>query len=173
MTTNPLSRPWLLLAIGAIGLSALFAILLVVARTPLLQQLFGGADLFHTVLVLHVDFSVLIWLLAFGALIWSRAIRDFHPVIDSFAFALVIAGALLISLSPLLTPPPLPVMSNYIPILHSPAFLTGLCAFAGGMGLYALRRLLAVADKSSTSHTGWLAALARRGTATPSTLGSI
>ncbi|MEN8169366.1 MAG: hypothetical protein ABFS08_04005 [Pseudomonadota bacterium] len=152
---NPLSRPWLLLAIGAIGLSALFAILLVVARTPLLQQWFGGADLFHTVLVLHVNFSVLIWLLAFAAMLWSLAIRNFHPVIDPLAFGLVIAGALLISLSPLLTPPPQPVMSNYIPILHSPAFLTGLCAFAAGIGIYALRRITTINDR-----IGWLAALA-------------
>lgn len=158
-TLNPLSRPWLMLAVAAIGLSALFAILLVVARTPLLQQLFGAADLFHTVLVLHVNFSVLIWLLAFGALLWSLAIRRFHPVVDPFAFALVIAGALLISLSPLLTPPPQPVMSNYIPVLDSFAFLGGLSVFACGIALYALRRLL-TAGEGDVSHTGWLAALA-------------
>jgi cytochrome c oxidase subunit 1 len=157
--SNPLTRPWLLLATGAIGLSALFAVLLVVARTPLLQQLFGGADLFHTVLVLHVNFSVLIWLLAFGAVVWSLAIRRLHPLVDPLAFGLVIAGALLISLSPLLTPPPQPVMSNYIPILHSPAFLTGLCAFAAGIGLYALRRLAAPADDGSGARSGRLAAL--------------
>lgn len=156
---NPLTRPWLLLATGAIGLSALFAVLLVVARTPLLQQLFGGADLFHTVLVLHVNFSVLIWLLSFGAVSWSLSIPTLHPVVDPFAFGLVIAGALLLSLSPLITPPPQPVMSNYIPILHSPAFLTGLCSFAAGIGLYALRRLLVVAKDNAASHGGRLAAL--------------
>lgn len=153
--TNPLSRPWLLLSVGAIGLSALFAILLVVARTPLLQQLFDGADLFHTVLVLHVNFSVLIWLLAFAAMLWSLAIHNSHPVIDPLAFGMVIAGALLISLSPLLSPPPQPVMSNYIPILHSPAFLTGLCAFSAGIGLYALRRITTARER-----IGWLSALA-------------
>ncbi len=154
---NPLSRPWLLLAVGATGISAFFAVLLVVARTPLLQQSFGAADLFHTVLVLHVNFSVLIWLLAFGAMLWSLAIRRFHPVVDPFAFGLVIAGALLISLSPLLTPPPQPVMSNYIPILHSPAFLAGLCAFAAGIGIYALRRIIVV---DGNHGAGWLAAVA-------------
>lgn len=140
--TSPLSRHWLLLAIGAIGLSALFAILLVVARTPLLQQLFPAADLFHTALVLHVDFSVLVWLLAFAALLWSLAGSRAHPLLDPLALWLALAGVLLLALSPLLTPPPQPVMSNYIPILHSPAFLTGLCAFAAGIGLAALRRLL-------------------------------
>lgn len=159
-SSNPLSRPWLLLAIGAIGLSALFAILLVVARTPLLQQLFGGADLFHTVLVLHVNFSVLIWLLSFGALLWSLSINSLHPVVDPLAFALVIAGALLISFSPLLTPPPLPVMSNYIPVLHSAAFLAGLTAFAAGMALYALRRLVATNIAGDAARSGRLAALA-------------
>ena len=162
---NPLTRPWLLLATGAIALSALFAVLLVVARTPLLQQWFGGADLFHTVLVLHVNFSVLIWLLAFGVVLWSLALYRMHPLLDPLAFGLVIAGALLITLSPLLTPPPQPVMSNYIPILHSPAFLTGLCAFAAGIGLYALRRLAAPVageggeDGESGARSGWLAAL--------------
>lgn len=157
-TPNPLSRPWLLLATGSIALSALFAILLVVARTPGVQSLFGLQEAFHTVLVLHVNFSVLVWLLSFGALLWSLTLRRFHPVADPFAFGLVIAGALLLSLSPLLTPPPQPVMSNYIPILHSPAFLTGLCAFAMGIGLYAVRRLLS-ADPDDMPPSGRLSAL--------------
>lgn len=143
---NPQSRPWLLLALGAIGLSALFAILLVVARTPLLQQLFGGADLFHTVLVLHVNFSVLVWLLSFGAVLWSLNIHPMHTTYDSLSFAMVIGGAFLISFSPLLHPPPQPVMSNYIPILHSSAFLAGLCSFAVGIGMYALRRTFVPGD---------------------------
>lgn len=157
---NPLSRPWLLLAIGAIGISALFAVLLVVARTPLLQQVFGAADLFHTVLVLHVNFSVLIWLLAFGAMLWSLSIRRSHPLLDPLAFSLVIAGAMLISLSPLLTPPPQPVMSNYIPILHSPAFLAGLFAFAAGIGLYAIRRITAPGKHHDAMSADGLAAIA-------------
>ena len=151
---HPLTRPWLLLAIGAIGVSALLAILLVVARTPLLQQLFGGADLFHTVLVLHVNFSVLIWLLAFGAVLWSLELPAPHPWADTLALALVCCGVLLLGFSPLITPPPQPVMSNYIPILHSPAFLTGLCAFSAGIGLAALRRLAV-----GGARTGQLAAL--------------
>lgn len=143
---HPLTRTWLLLALGAIGLSALFATLLVVSRTPLLQQLFGTATLFHTILVLHVNFSVLVWLLAFGAALWSLTMPRLHPLLDPLAFGLVITGALLLSLSPLLTPPPQAIMSNYIPILLSPAFLTGLCAFAAGIGLYALRRLTTPGD---------------------------
>ncbi|MDH5784222.1 MAG: hypothetical protein OEZ16_01270 [Chromatiales bacterium] len=147
-TANRYSRRWLWLALTAIGLSALFAMLLVVARTPLLQQLFGGADLFHTVLVLHVNFSVLVWLLAFGALLWSLEKGGELPLLDSLAFLLAVVGAILISLSPLLTPPPQPVMSNYIPILHSPAFLSGLSIFGVGVGLYAMRRLYFSRDGS-------------------------
>jgi len=137
----PPSASWLLLAVGAIGLSALFAVLLVVSRTPFLQQLFGLESMFHTALVLHVDFSVLIWLLTGLGCLWARERTDHLPFVQRSAFGLSAAGAILLSLSPMFNSPA-PVMSNYIPVLQSPLFFTALLSFACGMTLAALRLLL-------------------------------
>ena len=55
-----LARAWLWLGMAALIGSGLFAILLVVSRTPGLQKLFPVADFFRLALVVHVDLSVLV-----------------------------------------------------------------------------------------------------------------
>ena len=134
-------RYWWLLALAAIGLSALLAILLILSRTPLLQQWFDLNALFQTALVLHVDYSVLIWLLAFAASLWALQIRQErheNSLVDSIAFGMSLSGAVLLILTPLCVSA-VPVMSNYIPVLQHPLFFTGLTAFAIGLMLAALR----------------------------------
>ncbi|MCF6253388.1 MAG: hypothetical protein L3J38_01410, partial [Thiomicrorhabdus sp.] len=72
------ARPWLLLASFALGISALLAILLVLSRAPHVQELFGLASWFHTILVLHVNFAVLVWLLSFIGFIWVGCTQRIH-----------------------------------------------------------------------------------------------
>ncbi len=169
LITAPLSqqqrssaRRWLLLAVSAMALSALLAILLVLSRTPGVQELFGLRAAFHTVLVLHVNFAVLVWLLSFGGVLWALSWRHHAPLRDALAFGLAIAGALLLLASPWLGAAA-PVMSNYIPVLDTPLFLTGLISFAGGVSLLALGVVLqAAAPKNSTLRLAafaWFAAL--------------
>lgn len=62
---------WLTLGVAALVASGLFAVLLVLSRTPHVQQIIPGTDFFHTALVAHVVLSVLIWLLAFAGMLWS------------------------------------------------------------------------------------------------------
>ena len=61
---------WLGLGLLALLASGLFSVLLVLSRTPQLQNLFPIADFFRVALVVHVDLSVLVWFLAFGG-VWS------------------------------------------------------------------------------------------------------
>lgn len=164
--TQPSLSPtgaWLLLALGAIGLSALFAVLLVLSRTPYLQQLFGLESLFHTALVLHVNFAVLIWLLSGLGCLWALEREGYLPLLQRYAVGLAAAGALLLSLSPLFNQPT-PVMSNYIPALQSPLFFAALLCFGGGMALAALRLLLPgelrAGLAAQVSATAFLSALA-------------
>ncbi|HEY0635576.1 MAG TPA: hypothetical protein VGE00_09340 [Gammaproteobacteria bacterium] len=156
------ARRWLLLAVSAMALSALLAILLVLSRTPGVQELFGLKAAFHTVLVLHVNFAVLVWLLSFGGVLWSLALKRRAPLIDGLAYGLAVAGALLLLLSPWLGEV-VPVMSNYIPVLDTPLFFTGLISFAGGVSLLAFGVVLqAAAPKTSAlrlAALAWFAAL--------------
>jgi len=130
------ARRWLLLAVMAMALSALLAILLVLSRTPGVQELFGLKAAFHTVLVLHVNFAVLLWLLSFGGALWSLSLRHHAPLRDTLAYGLALGGALLLLASPWLNGAT-PVMSNYIPVLDTPLFFAGLISFAAGVSLLA------------------------------------
>lgn len=132
---------WLYLGLVALLGAGLFSILLVSSRTPYLQQLFPVADFFRVALVVHVDFSVLVWFLAFAGVLWSvnnteRAIR-----LGWGALILASLGAAAMGIAPFLGRPQ-PVMSNYIPVLQQPAFLAGLTVFALGFALLVLRSML-------------------------------
>ena len=66
-----LAIAWLWLGIMALLGSGVFSVLLVLSRTPYLQDVFPWIDFFRTALVVHVDLSVLVWFLAFGGVLWS------------------------------------------------------------------------------------------------------
>src|SRR5476649_2258120 len=128
-----IAAAWFALALTALGLSAVFAVILVVARTPFLGQ---GATLFRTALVLHVSLAVQVWFLAMAAGIWSLAAPRASPLRWA-AFALAMIGTVAMVCAPL-AGEAAPVLSNYVPLLDSRIFLAGLCAFAVGAGLTGL-----------------------------------
>ncbi|MBI2307339.1 MAG: tetratricopeptide repeat protein [Rhodocyclales bacterium] len=149
--------PWFLLAAGALGLSALFAVALVVARTPLFG-LSGGT--FRTALVLHVDLAVVVWFLAVAAGVWGMAAGSRSAPALRAAFGMAAAGVAVMLLSPMLMSGP-PVLANYMPVLDSAVFLGGLALFAVGVVLAALAGALALPRREAPPWqvTAWLAAL--------------
>lgn len=132
---------WLWLGLIALITAGIFSILLVLARTPLLQSVFPIADFFHVALVVHVDFSVLVWFLAFAGLLWSLNNSARFLALAWSAIVLAGLGAAGMGVAPFLGPAQ-PVMSNYIPVLEHPVFLTGLTLFAVGFGVLVLRSML-------------------------------
>lgn len=132
VATRRLALAWFSLALTALGLSALFAVILVVARTPFLGQ---WAGLFRTALVLHVDLAVLVWFLAMAAAIWTLSAGVQHRAAWA-AFALAAAGtAAMVAAG--FSRQALPVLANYIPFLDHGPFMAGLGAFALGIGIAA------------------------------------
>lgn len=127
-----LAGAWFILALLALGASALLAVVLVAARTPFLGL---GGGFFRTALVLHVDMAVLVWFLAAAAGLWVLA-RGKSDAAGWGAFCLSALAVALMLFSPLLGGPP-PVLSNYAPVLDSPVFLGALAAFFGGVLLTA------------------------------------
>jgi len=69
-TPTRLARAWLFLGVMALIGSGLLAVLLVLSRTPGIQDVFPLKDLFRAALVVHVDLSVAVWFMAFAAVIW-------------------------------------------------------------------------------------------------------
>jgi hypothetical protein len=123
-TTRRLARAWFALALGALGASALLAIVLVAARTPLLGL---GGGFFRTALVLHVNFGVVVWFLAAAAGAWSLLLQRAGSA-GWGCFSLALLSVLALLLSPFIGGPP-PVLANYVPVLDSPIFLGGLAGF--------------------------------------------
>lgn len=138
-----LASGWLWLGMASLVGAGLFAILLVLARTPYFQDIFPWVDFFHTALVVHVDLSVLLWFLAFAGVLWSLNSSSGLLGIGWLALMLAAIGAAMIVLSPFVETG-VPVMSNYVPVIHSTFFMMGLIVFAVGLALLVVRSLIAL-----------------------------
>jgi len=140
-TSRQLAVGWLSLGLAALVASGLFSVLLVLSRTPAIQERIPWLDFFHTALVVHVDLSVLIWFLSFAGVLWSLAGGGRGAFWGWSALTLCALGTAIIALAPF-GGAGNPLMNNYIPVLDHPLFLTGLGLFGGGFLLLVARTLL-------------------------------
>ena len=137
-----LARAWLALGLAALAGSGLYSVLLVLARTPGINQWFPVADFFRVALVVHVDLSVLVWFAALAGMLWSLNTGERLAGWSWAALGLCGSGTGLMALGAFIRPGEA-IMANYIPVLHGPLFLAGLTVFGLGLGLLVLRSLLA------------------------------
>ncbi|MCW5593979.1 MAG: cytochrome C oxidase subunit I, partial [Burkholderiales bacterium] len=137
-----LAAGWLALGIAALVGSGIFSLLLVLARTPGLKDLFPVANFFQVALVAHVDLSVLVWFLAFAGVLWSLAGDTRALGLGKAALALCAAGTAALMVAPL-AGNAIPVLANYIPVIDNAVFLGGLLALAAGVALAIVRTFLA------------------------------
>ena len=138
-----LASAWLLLGMASLVGAGLFAFLVVLSRTPYIQDVFPWIDFFHTALVVHVDLSVLLWFLAFAGMLWSLNSSSRFLGIGWLALVLAAGGAAMVALSPFIDTGK-PLMSNYVPVIQSTFFFMGLIVFAVGISLLALRSMIAM-----------------------------
>jgi hypothetical protein len=138
LTARRAATAWLGLGLVSLVAAGFFSILLVVARTPVVQELIPLIDLFRISLVVHVTMSVLIWLLAASAAIWSLSSNTDTPHWDRFSLILAAAGTAILIVSPFAGAGN-PQMSNYLPVLQHPLFFTGLILFTAGICSHLIR----------------------------------
>jgi len=117
--------------------------LLVLSRTPFIQDHIPWIDFFHTALVVHVNLSVLIWFMSFACLFWSINNQSHYILLEKLALFLAITGTLIIVISPF-SGDGNPLINNYIPVLQQDMFLTGLVLFSSGVFIQAIRTLLLI-----------------------------
>ena len=117
---------WLKNGVFALAIAGLYSVVLVVLRTPGLGQVFSDPMVFRTALVIHVNLSVLVWLLAITSAVWS--VSKIKSGFESAYAKAGFVGMLLIALSPLF-PGSEPVMNNYVPMLENLVFIIGLSLF--------------------------------------------
>lgn len=125
-----LSQRWLLLAVTSLGLSAIAALVLVLARTPVLTS-FVAADTFPRALVVHVNFATLIWYLSMAGALWTERLTSKRSTAATIALVLATGGAFGVLVSGF-SASGTPVLANYVPYLQTPTFLGSLACFAAG-----------------------------------------
>ena len=135
------SRAWLLLGLASLVGAGVFSLLLVLARTPGIQELIPLVDFFRVALVVHVNLSVLIWMLSMAGMLWSLAAGGDRPAWDRISFILAAAGTATVVAAPFLGAAD-PLMNNYVPLLRHPVFYSGLILFTAGITSHLLRILL-------------------------------
>jgi len=138
-----LALSWLWLGVLALLASGIFSVLLVLSRIPYSQEFFPWIDFFHTALVVHVDLSVLVWFFAFGGVLWSLNSTLRFLSLGWLAVAGCALGALIMTIAPF-TGEGYPLMSNYIPVLQQPFFISGLLLFVTGIVLLLWRSMTAI-----------------------------
>ena len=140
-TARRSTSSWLILGLISLVAAGVFSVLLVLARTPVIQELIPLIDFFRIALVIHVTLSVLIWLLAMSAASWSLSTSRDTPLWDRLSFVLAASGTAIIIICPFVGAGD-PLMNNYVPILQHPMFFGGLLLFSAGIFSHLLRSLL-------------------------------
>jgi len=130
---------WLYVGVGFLLASGVYPLLLALARTTYDMP---WKDFFYTALVLHVDFTVLWWLLSMAGVFWSLNTNERAMSFGWSGLAMVVAGGVLVGISPL-TGAAHPLTNNYVPVLENRYFIKGMIVFGGGMLLLVLRSLYA------------------------------
>ncbi|WP_342269844.1 cbb3-type cytochrome c oxidase subunit I [Rickettsia endosymbiont of Orchestes rusci] len=165
LQNNSLTAAWLKLGIISLGLAGVYSVILVILRTPQLASFFQNPEIFKSALIVHVNLSVLVWLLSITASIWSyglssksslRAVKD-RAAIHNFTRLLrqnlqfflamtlniypklAFLGTILIAISPIAGQNP--VMNNYIPMLENIIFVLGLSLFGVATLLFAVNTI--------------------------------
>lgn len=142
-----IARGWFLFAIGSLVLAGLLSLLLVVGRLPFLSAVFTDPLFFKRALVVHVDLALVVWFQAGTAAFLAYALGDRMPRrVVGLAFALCGAGVGGL-LAGALMPGAQPILSNYVPVIDHPVYLTGLAAWFTGSGLFFAAALAAAAPR--------------------------
>ena len=137
-----LAAGWLALGVLALIGSGLFSVLLVLARTPHVAAWVPGVDFFRVALVVHVDLSVLVWFVSMAGMLWTLNASERWPALGWLALWATAIGSLLMAVSAFVGTP-IPVMSNYVPVLESSVFMYGLVVLGVGFALLTLRAFVA------------------------------
>ena len=130
---------WAWLAVGALAVAGVFALLLALSRTPGMEKTpFWPIDFFYKGLVIHVVFSLVIWLQGvFTFLVTVATLKLASDDVRAAPLGRIGQGAVLLAFPCLFAPAFLeatqPSLTNYIPIIRHPAYDLGLFALALGV----------------------------------------
>jgi heme/copper-type cytochrome/quinol oxidase subunit 1 len=126
-------RRWLVVAFVSLLLAGVLSLLVVVARVPPFDRLVGDPLFFKRCLVTHVDLALVVWFYAFLASLFflvpgrrpSNTVSRESAYLAGAGVVLLLAGAAV--------PQARPLLANYVPLIDSPLFTTGLAAIGAAL----------------------------------------
>ncbi len=137
--TEALIYGWLLLSVFSLVFAGIFALLVALARTPVLEDFLPlGRDHIYVALVGHVVLAVVIWFLAFEGFLWSLTStvnlgrREWSRALGWASLTLSAAGMGFVVVSAVFGLGAAE-LANYVPVLLTPVFYAGLVLFATGI----------------------------------------
>lgn len=114
---------WLRNGVLSLGIAGLYAVMIALLRTPYVNKLFNASELFKPALVIHVNLSVLAWMLCILFVVWvSGGMRFFAGFVYSACYKIAI---ILMAISPY-TQERNAFMNNYIPMFENIWFILAL-----------------------------------------------
>ncbi len=128
MNKTEIKKKWIFISLLSLALSGAYSIFIVMLRAPILTNLFPDKSIFQTCLIIHVDLSVLFWMVCFAMIHISDYLEAKYDYLVKFLQNLLIISVCMIFLSPFFGESE-PYMNNYIPILHNLLFIIALAFF--------------------------------------------
>ena len=129
-----LCKKWLILAVVSLSFAGLLSISVIFLRIPFFNNLIGGSAIFDAALIIHVNLSVLVWMLSMISLLWCMIVKSENHHIINVIWWVSLIGTCLITFS-IFFPISDSIKNNYIPILNNFVFLLGLGMF--GIAIFA------------------------------------
>ncbi len=126
-----IDRHWMALSTAALGAAAVLALVVVALKLSGAWGPAAAPDLMARALVMHVNLSALVWCLASGCAVWCAPAMGLQRAAARLGWMLALAGAAAMAFAAVASAGR-PVMSNYVPVIDSPAFMAGLACFALG-----------------------------------------
>jgi cytochrome c oxidase subunit 1 len=139
---------WAWLAVGALAVAGVFALLLALSRIPGMEKApFWPLGFFYKGLVIHVVFSLVIWLQGILAFLVSVATlklsgEDMRAAVLGRIGQCAVLVAFPCLFAPALLDATQPELANYVPFIRHPAYDFGLLALAFGVVAPVIRLLV-------------------------------
>lgn len=129
-----LSRLWLTLSLLALGIAGVFAFMVGAVRSDQVQALIPIHNYFAIALTVHVDLSVLVWLL--GIMLAWLCYNNQSIALKSMAWV-ALASVIIITAAAFFNQP-VAYLNNYVPVIDSQLFIAGILLFLLAVGISSL-----------------------------------
>lgn len=143
------SKKWLFLSICSLLTGGLLSLVLVMGRAPIVNQFINDPLFAKRVLVVHVTLTLTCWFFGYISTLYyllpGSKMGAKRVYLALLGIALFVIGGMI--------PGSQPILSNYIPIIHQPLFLTGALCFIFAIGLSFFDKRLFTKFKASQSNS--------------------